>query len=122
MFLRAFLMFLGVLAGIGAFSQDQGRAGSNLSYGSENSDPGKDIQLFPNPAPDWLHVKLGSLEASNVELSVHNIIGNELHPEVETIDDHEMRVYVKEMSPGYYFLTVKDQNSKFRGIYKFLKP
>ena len=122
MILRSLLMVLLVVLATHVFSQsrDEGRQAS--PYGTERTDAYLDIKVFPNPAPEYVNIQLGSLHAKDVRLSVLNVIGSELNPEVETINDHEMRVRVKEMAPGYYFLTVKDENSKFKGIYKFLKP
>lgn len=122
MTLRTILVVLFISAWLNGFSQSIGEEGSSLSYGTETSDYREDIKLFPNPAPDYLYVKLGRLESANVTLGIHNVIGNELDPEVERIDDHQIRVRVKDMAPGYYFLSVSDNGSKFRGIFKFLKP
>ena len=122
MTLRSLLVVVLVAFAFQVFSQsgDEGRQAS--PYGVERSDAYADIKLFPNPAPEYLHVSLGSIKATNVKLSVLNVIGSELNPEVETVNDHEVRVRVKELAPGYYFLTVKDESSRFKGIYKFLKP
>lgn len=121
MILRSFLVILLSIGMISAFAQSQGQPGSELSYGTEQRE-GAGIRLYPNPAPDYLYVQLGELQAANVSLSVHSIIGNEFNPEIETINDHEMRVTVKDFAPGYYFLSVKDNESQYRGIFKFLKP
>jgi hypothetical protein len=121
MILRSFLAILLSLGVVSAFAQSEGQLGSELSYGSEQRE-GAGIRLYPNPAPEELFVELGTLEASNVSLSVHSIIGNEFNPEVETIDEHKMRVTVKDLAPGYYFLSIRDNASQYRGIFKFLKP
>jgi hypothetical protein len=52
---------------------------------------------------------------------VHNIIGNRINIETEVIDEHTLRVKVKDLASGYYLLAIKDPESKFRGTYKFLK-
>lgn len=104
------------------FAQQREEARQATPYGTDRSENHQDIQLYPNPAPDYVYVKLGNLKAQEVTVSVLNVIGSELNPEVETIDDHEIRVRVKEMAPGYYFLALKDETSRFKGIYKFLKP
>lgn len=114
------VFLLGAVFSVSA--QSVGQPGSELSYGTEQRETGASIKLYPNPAPDYLYVHLGELESANVTLSVHSIIGNEIRPEVETIDDHEVRLTVKDFSPGYYFLSIKDTKSKFQGIFKFLKP
>ena len=81
----------------------------------------KSVQLFPNPATEFVDVKLEQFPAQNVKLTVHNIIGNELQVETEILDEHLIRVKVKDLVSGYYLLAVKDEESKFRGTYKFLK-
>ena len=81
----------------------------------------KTVHLFPNPATDFVDVKLDHFPAQHVKLTVHNIIGNELQVETEILDEHLIRVRVKELATGYYLLAVKDEDSNFRGTYKFLK-
>ncbi|HET9487577.1 MAG TPA: T9SS type A sorting domain-containing protein [Chryseosolibacter sp.] len=81
----------------------------------------KSVQLFPNPATEFVDVKLEQFPAQNVKLTVHNIIGNELQVETEILDEHLIRVKVKDLVSGYYLLAVKDEESNFRGTYKFLK-
>jgi hypothetical protein len=81
----------------------------------------KSVHLFPNPATEFVDVKLDQFPAKNVKLTVHNIIGNELQVETEVLDEHMIRVKVKDLVSGYYLLAVKDEESNFRGTYKFLK-
>lgn len=81
----------------------------------------KSVHLFPNPATEWVDVKLDEFPAEKVILTVHNIIGNKLEVETEIRGEHLIRVNVKDLSSGYYLLAVKDEESKFRGTYKFLK-
>lgn len=81
----------------------------------------KSVHLFPNPATEFVDVQLDHFPADNVQLTVHNIIGNELQVETEVLDENLIRVKVKDLASGYYLLAVKDEESKFRGTYKFLK-
>lgn len=81
----------------------------------------KSVQLFPNPATEFVDVKLDQFPAEKVILTLHNIIGNKLEIETEILDEHLIRVKVKDLASGYYLLAVKDEKSKFRGTYKFLK-
>ena len=81
----------------------------------------KSVHLFPNPATEFVDVKLDQFPADKVSLTVHNIIGNELQVETEILDEYLIRVKVKDLASGYYLLAVKDEESKFRGTYKFLK-
>ena len=81
----------------------------------------RSVHLFPNPATEFVDVQLDHFPADNVRLTVHNIIGNELQVETEVLDENRIRVKVKDLASGYYLLAVKDEESNFRGTYKFLK-
>jgi len=81
----------------------------------------KSVHLFPNPATEFVDVQLDHFPADKVVLTVHNIIGNELAVETEVLEENLIRVKVKDLASGYYLLAVKDEESKFRGTYKFLK-
>lgn len=84
-------------------------------------DLSKNVHIFPNPAVDFVHVKLTELPAEKVKLTLHNIIGNKMDIETEVVDDHELRVRVKDLASGYYLLAIKDENSQSFGIFKFVK-
>jgi hypothetical protein len=79
------------------------------------------IHIFPNPATEYVHVKVESIPASQVKLDVHNIIGNEMPIEFEVMDEQTLRVRVKEFATGYYLLAVKHEKSNYKQIIKFLK-
>src|SRR5687767_6221690 len=78
-------------------------------------DIAKSVHIFPNPATEFVHVKLDQFPASKVKLTLHNII------ETEVIDEHEIRVKVKDLASGYYLLAVREEEAKYRGTFKFLK-
>jgi hypothetical protein len=91
---------------------------------SHNRDVAKSVHIFPNPAnadTEFMHVRLEKFPASKVKLTLHNIIGNELPIETEIVDEHEIRIRVKDLASGYYLLAVKDDEAKFRGTYKILR-
>lgn len=93
---------------------------------SQEFNPLKSVHIYPNPATEFLHVKIDEFAIENVKLTLHSIIGNEMTIDSEIIDDNEqqgklIRVRVKDLASGYYLLAVKDDQSKFRGTYKFLK-
>jgi hypothetical protein len=81
----------------------------------------KAVHIFPNPAIDYIHVRLEELPASKIKLSLHNIIGNEVEVETEIVAEHELRVKVKDLASGYYLIAIKDDKSNKFGIYKFVK-
>jgi hypothetical protein len=87
----------------------------------EKADLTKSITIYPNPATDFVHIKLATLKANQVKITLYNILGNEVSAETEVVDDHEVRIRVKEFSTGYYLIAVRDEQTQFRGTYKFLK-
>ena len=84
-------------------------------------DMSKSVQIFPNPAVEYVHVRLEQVNMDNVKISMHNIIGNQINIETEKIDEHELRIKVKDFDTGYYLIALKDEQLKFSGTYKFLK-
>jgi len=88
---------------------------------AERSDISRNITLFPNPTTDYVHVRLGMLSSNQAKLTLHNILGSEIVVETEVIDDHEIRVRVKDLPTGYYLMALRDEATQFRGTYKFLK-
>jgi Secretion system C-terminal sorting domain len=97
---------------------------AQVSYDVEElsqKDISKSVQIFPNPAVEFVNVRMEHLNLDHVTVSMHNIIGNEIKIEMERIDEHEIRIKVKDFDAGYYLLALKDEQAKFRGTYKFLK-
>jgi Secretion system C-terminal sorting domain len=80
------------------------------------------VHLFPNPASDYLHVRLeNTVDITTLRIALHNIIGNEIPVEIDYIGSSELRIRVKEFSMGYYLLALHHEESNFKGTYKFLK-
>jgi hypothetical protein len=100
-----------------AFSQNQPDEGVITA----ERDLSQSVHIFPNPAVEYVHVKIMEIPASKIILAVHNILGNKVDIETEIVDEHELRVKVKDLTSGYYLLAIKDDEAKFRGTYKFLK-
>jgi len=104
-----------------AFGQTQGV----ISYAPEkldlSNDLSKSITVYPNPATDFLNIKLSTLEASTAKITVYTILGNELQIDKETVNDHEVRLRVKDLATGYYLIAVRDEQLQFKATYKFLK-
>jgi hypothetical protein len=84
-------------------------------------DPIKSIQVYPNPATEFVSIKFETPQAKKVKLTVHNILGNALDLETETVDEYEIKVRVKDLSSGYYFVSVSDASINSKSTFKFLK-
>lgn len=81
----------------------------------------KSAKVFPNPAVEYVHVQLDDVDVTAIKFSVHNLIGNKVEVESEAVNDHEFRIKVKDLSSGYYLISVKDTQSNQSGILRFLK-
>jgi Secretion system C-terminal sorting domain len=91
------------------------------SFFQRTPDPIKSVEIFPNPATEFINVKFEAPIAKKIRLSVHNVIGNTMELESEVIDEHEIRIRVKDLATGYYLLSVKDERLNLSSTYKFLK-
>jgi len=89
--------------------------------GYQHGEGSRIVKLYPNPATDFISIKLETPNARHISLTLHNIIGNSVDVESEIVDEHEVRLKVKDLSAGYYLLAVNDESSGFKGVYKFLK-
>lgn len=99
----------------------QAPGGFGLEQAGERLETAKAVHLYPNPTTEFVHIRLETINVDHVKVSMHNIIGNELPIETEKVDDHELRIRVKDFDAGYYLLALRDDQSNFRGTYKFLK-
>lgn len=115
------LYILVLLVGLAGVALAQGPGGFSPEQGGERIVSAKSIQLYPNPAIEFLNVRLETVNIDHLKVSMHNIIGNELPIETERIDDHQIRIRVKDFEAGYYLLALRDEQSNFRGTYRFLK-
>lgn len=97
----------------------KGQSGFEVTTGQQ--DPQAKIQIYPNPAAEFLHVKLEGVKVGNLQIAVRNIIGNEMQAEIDFVGDDELRLRVKDFNTGYYLLALYDESSNFKGTYKFLK-
>ena len=84
-------------------------------------DPIKSVEIFPNPATEFVNVKFTAPIANKIKLSLHNVIGNTMEMETEILDEHIIKIRVKDLATGYYLITVKDEHLNMSSTYKFIK-
>lgn len=85
-----------------------------------NADPVKSAKAYPNPATDFVSIKFETPIAKSVEVTLHNIIGNEIDVEKEVVDEYELRLKVKDFPTGYYLVALKTGDNA-KSTIKFLK-
>jgi hypothetical protein len=84
-------------------------------------DLAKSVTIFPNPATEYVNIKVAEFTVDKVTVTLHNILGNRMDIETEVVNEHELRVKVKDLASGYYLIAVKEEETKFRGTFKFVK-
>jgi hypothetical protein len=106
---------------IGLFLIETAQAQSREEVYPDKGDPAKAVQLYPNPATDFLTVRFEQPKAKHVKLAMSSILGNSLDLDVETIDEYEVKIKVRDLPSGYYFLVIHDDQSQSKSMHKFLK-
>ena len=115
------LYILVVMMALTGAALAQASGGYGVEQSGERLESVKAVHLYPNPTTEFVHIRLESMNIDHIKVSMHNIIGNELPIETEKVDDHELRIRVKDFDAGYYLLALRDEQTNFRGTYKFLK-
>ncbi len=95
--------------------------GHDESAFSDKKDAFRTTQIFPNPATDFLNLKLETPQARKLKLTVYTIIGNTVEVETEVVDDFEIRIKVRDLQSGYYLLAINNQETNYKNTLKFLK-
>lgn len=114
--LLTIVVFL-LTAGI-SFGQGQG---DFLEFGDTSLEVKNRIELYPNPATEYITVEIRESELINTFIILHNIIGNSIKIQPEKLSENKFRIEVKDLPAGYYLLSIKDPATKFNRTYKFLK-
>ena len=115
------ILTLAIFFSISVFAQRGDIATPHNADFASNIIQENQIELYPNPAVDYLTIEINSSEFNNVEFELHSIIGNKIRINPEEIEPNKYIIPLKEFSSGYYFLVVKDEFSRFKKAYKFLK-
>lgn len=90
-------------------------------FSTESLQVETDVELYPNPAVDYINITLNNSQLKHVQIEMYNIIGNKLDFEFDVVGSNSYKLNVKELHPGYYLLIIKDPISRYNKAYKFRK-
>lgn len=110
------LLLVGLFLAIGTRAMAQAREEFTTA-----NDFMRSVHLYPNPVVDYVQVKFDEPKAKTVRLTLYNIIGNRIEAETEEVDEYEIRIRVKDLPAGYYFIALQESESRQKGSLKFLK-
>jgi len=117
--LTILFVLVAVAAGQKAFAQ--GTQSDFPAFGNASLELENRIEIYPNPAVEYINVEIRESKLTNTRLVLHNIIGNQIEIVPEKINDSKYRIDVKDLPPGYYLLSIKDPGIEFSKTFKFLK-
>jgi len=119
---RGLTIFLILFTAIAAnFAWAQGSQSDFPSFGNASLEVNNKIEIYPNPAVDYINIEIRESKLTETHIVLHNIIGNKIEILPEKIAGNKYRLEVKDLPPGYYLLSIKDPANDFNRTYKFLK-
>ena len=79
------------------------------------------VEVFPNPATNYLTVDLSKLSLQDPKIEIRNIIGSKMTFRSEKLGRNKQRLDVQDYPPGYYLVLVRDDKTKFQQTVRFSK-
>jgi len=79
------------------------------------------IELYPNPAVDFLIVQISNSSLENAKFEIRSLLGTQMTVTSEDLGGGRYRFPVKDFSTGYYFVVVEDEKQRFKKAFRFLK-
>ncbi len=119
LFAISFALFLSVTAW--SQTSDTNFVRTENSFPNQAIELTNKIEIYPNPAVEYVTVKINNSNLEHTEIEMRSIIGNEIRVKVEKISENEYKIPVKDFATGYYFVIVKDEVVRFKKAYRFLK-
>ncbi len=101
--------------------QQEGYVGENNELTQSSLELKQVVEVYPNPAVDFLNIDIQGEDLVKVEFEVYDIIGNSIKVSPEKLTASKYRVPVSDLHSGYYMLIVRDPYSRYRQIFKFGK-
>lgn len=87
--------------------------------GSTEPESNFKISVYPNPATDYVNVKVNELPESKCIMFLYDATGRTI--EVQEIGDTETRINFERLNTGNYFLTVKSEDGKVKESFQVIK-
>ena len=93
----------------------------NISF-SQQKELNRYFEVYPNPATEYINIKfIDKSKIANQTFSVHSLIGNKVDITSENLSDNTIRISIRDLNSGFYFLSLTDNQTEKREMVKFLK-
>ena len=73
-----------------------------------------EIQLYPSPVRDLVHIRLDEEMGKMFQLSVMDLQGSTIFSQEFELKAQDTTLYTGSLTPGQYMLTLKDQNREYQ--------
>ena len=94
---------------------------SNFSF-SQKKESNSYFEVYPNPAIDHINIKFNDKSnIANQSFSIHSLIGNKVNVTTENLSENTIRISLRDLNSGFYFLSLTDKSTERRDMVKFLK-
>ena len=115
------LVFCIINVSLAQDSQIDGKRSELPQIKKESLQPSLDVELYPNPAVEFLNITLKNSQLKDVQFEMYNVIGNKMKFELETVNGINYKINVKDFNPGYYLLILRDPITRYNKAFKFRK-
>lgn len=112
-----FTLGLALSIGLGALAQS---AEVQLKV-DEGIKPSNKVNLYPQPATEFVIVKIENSTLEDAKFELYNIIGTPVKVDVEELNNGEYKIWLKDLNTGYYMVVIKDTSTRYQKAFKFLK-
>lgn len=102
-----------------ASSDKKGEQNAEVKLNLENKT--EFVEIFPNPATEFLNINLKDSEFQNVNFELYDIIGNKVDVKAQELAADKYRIPVEKLHMGYYVLIVTDTPTRYKKAFKFSK-
>ncbi|MFY0689402.1 MAG: T9SS type A sorting domain-containing protein [Cyclobacteriaceae bacterium] len=89
--------------------------------GFGQTEPALKVEVYPNPTISDIVVEIKNGQFMKPTFEVRNMIGNKMLVEPEHLGNNKYKFDLKDLASGYYFVVVKDDLTRFKKAYRFLK-
>lgn len=91
----------------------------NLSSNQRSGEINGIIEMFPNPAKDFIIAKISVKKSSAEHISVLNALGQIVNVSIEQISANAWQIHTQHLVPGTYILQYLDKSNSITEIKKF---
>lgn len=80
------------------------------------------VSVYPNPAKDYLHIKLNLFNKTDLQIDIYNVSGKLYYSQISSIEkgNHTIGIEVFDFAPSVYFIKVYGINNDYSFIHKIV--